>query len=41
MDFEDLKNLYHEMQREKDGSMYRHIPELLQRAEELHRTHHI
>ena len=41
MGFEDLKNLYHEMEKEKNENMYGYIPELLQRAEELHRAYHI
>ena len=39
--FEDLKNLYHEMEEERGEDIYRYIPELLQKAEELHRAHHI
>ena len=39
--FEDLKNLYHKMEEEKGEDTYKHMPELLQRAEELHRAYHI
>ena len=39
--FEDLKNLYHEMEEEKGKDIYRYMHELLQKAEELHRTYHI
>ena len=39
--FEDLKNLYHEMEDEKGEDTYKYMPELLQKAEELHRAYHI
>ena len=39
--FEDLKNLYLEMKEEKGENIYKYMSELLQKAEELHRTHHI
>ena len=39
--FEDLKNLYDEMEEEKGEDTYKYMFELLQKAEQLHRAHHI
>ena len=39
--FEDLKNLYYEMEEEKGEDTYKYMFELLQKAEELHRAYHI